>query len=147
VNESKLYAKCRWKNRVSPQVKKRNPLCQRVDERTGIQCNAQSTIVHHIRAPQDAPNLAFDWSNLVALCANCHPGGERGELKGRLYAHTIGWDGEVVRKGVCYPSWHALYVQPSAIASAPESSSGLLPCGGVTSSCGDAALDAALERE
>lgn len=41
------------------------PMCERCGE-------GRATIVHHIVEVQDAPELRLEWSNLQAVCRECH---------------------------------------------------------------------------
>ncbi len=54
----------------------RNPICQRIIR--GEQCHNPAWVVHHLISPRERPDLFLDATNVVCLCANCHPGGEEG---------------------------------------------------------------------
>jgi 5-methylcytosine-specific restriction endonuclease McrA len=62
----RTYRKNRWKT-LSETYRRTNPLC----EACGLRL---ATEVHHVRAVNAAPEQAFDWSNLRALCRSCHHG-------------------------------------------------------------------------
>ena len=117
---SKIYNSRRWRDHVQPLVLRRNPLCQYIDDRTMQQCSNKSSVVHHIADPKDRPDLAFAWSNFVAVCPFHHSGGTRGETQHNLYTHTMGWDHEIVRKGVGYPIWHQQHRALTARAAQTE---------------------------
>lgn len=79
----KIYKGRAWSGKVgiSPAVKARNPICQKlhlVDGRLE-QCRNWSFLVHHRNSPRLRPDLfasVFDErgiSNLIALCQGCHP--------------------------------------------------------------------------
>jgi hypothetical protein len=51
-----------------------NPLCQRINR--GVQCTEPATLVHHLVSPRVRPDLFVVVSNVVALCAACHPTSE-----------------------------------------------------------------------
>lgn len=87
---TRWYKTVEWLN-VRDYVIRKNPLCQFVDD-DGKQCDQASRIVHHIVDPKDAWELRAIWSNLVAVCALHHQGGQRGETQGYRYAPTLGPD-------------------------------------------------------
>lgn len=63
-----------WK-KVSKAYRESFPICQRC-EYLG-QITKRSTMhlsVHHIRGRIKRPDLAFDYDNLLTLCAGCHNG-------------------------------------------------------------------------
>lgn len=46
---------------------------RRVEHRCqGNGCKERAVLVHHYVSPRQRPELAFAFSNLVALCARCH---------------------------------------------------------------------------
>jgi hypothetical protein len=86
-----------WENQtawrtVSKAVRQRNPICQAIEN--GEHCHCWSTQVHHIIAPEDAPELRIDWSNLVALCNRHHVPG-KGDSGLFQYMPTTGFNNEV----------------------------------------------------
>lgn len=48
-----------------------NVVCQRVVD--GRRCTRPTKIFHHLIAADSRPDLAFDWHNVVGVCASCHP--------------------------------------------------------------------------
>jgi len=58
----------RW-TRLSKQIRTERPLCQRCEENGTL---IPSQEVHHIRKAETHPHLAYDASNLRALCKPCH---------------------------------------------------------------------------
>ena len=76
-----------WR-KLSAKVRADNPICQFVDPDTGEQCRYPSTVVHHLVDPRDCNELALAVYNLVACCANHHPGGHRGDHGRADYAPT-----------------------------------------------------------
>lgn len=81
-----------------------NPICQAIAE--GKQCTRPAAVVHHLKDPKDAPELFFDWSNLVAVCTEHHAGGERGETQGQKYVATTGPAGAVYDHGNGATDWN-----------------------------------------
>jgi len=59
----RLYHSKRWE-RTSKRYRQRHPLCAR--------CRRPAALVHHVQTIEARPDLAFDWSNLEALCSDCH---------------------------------------------------------------------------
>lgn len=64
----RLYSTQRWK-KLSIVFRKRNPLC--------CECDADGLVrpadlVDHIKPAKSHPDLFFEWSNLRALCQECH---------------------------------------------------------------------------
>src|SRR5688572_89294 len=57
-----IYTQRRWK-KLSAAYRARNPFCE---------CGALVEDVHHVIPILQAPELAYEWSNLVALCRDCH---------------------------------------------------------------------------
>jgi hypothetical protein len=76
---------------VRDYVIRKNPICQHIDE-DGKRCDQASNVVHHLISPLDRWDLRADWSNLTAVCARHHQGGQRGETQGYRYAPTYGPD-------------------------------------------------------
>jgi hypothetical protein len=64
-----------------------NPRCQRLVN--GIQCEKASTHIHHIVDPSDDITLAYNPSNLVAVCDEHQSRGTKGETQGHSYVPTI----------------------------------------------------------
>lgn len=72
-----------WSGRtgVAKAVKVRNPICQKLESVCGRleQCHRPAYLVHHRISPRVRPDLALKvydekgMSNLIALCARCHP--------------------------------------------------------------------------
>ena len=66
---SKEWRQLRWKKLEA------NPLCERCQQRGYI---VAASVVHHItevesvRTEQECADLAFRWTNLQALCRECH---------------------------------------------------------------------------
>jgi len=69
-----------------------NPLCQHTHG--GLQCRYPAKAVHHLHDPKDHPELMHSPANLVAVCANHHQGGQRGETQGYLYVPTKWYGGK-----------------------------------------------------
>jgi hypothetical protein len=132
----KIYGTYRWRYKLQPLFLSKNPQCQNITD--GKQCAHHSQAVHHLVDPKDDPKLAFDWTNLVAVCFKHHAGGQRGETQEERYAATIGvMDAIYYHKGHVLPTWHKDYSAPKVgnIATLP----------GTTSSAIDPArIDAAL---
>jgi hypothetical protein len=82
-----LYQTRAWRN-TSALLRQKNPICQRIEH--GVQCNRKSEVVHHLQDPEKAPALALAWSNLVAVCAACHPAGRPGASVEETYCDTYG---------------------------------------------------------
>jgi hypothetical protein len=122
--------------KTRPNVLAYNPVCQRLFD-SGDQCNKPSTVVHHLVDPKDAPDKAHDRANLVAVCAEHHPGGQRGETMGYRYCATIANHVIHYHPGGQLPTWHPKFHKPS-----PGSIS--LLAGTSTSAVGAAAIDRAL---
>lgn len=59
-----FYMAARWR-KLRDLVLQRKPLCE-VCERT------PANQVHHKKPRKDYPELAYEWSNLQALCRPCH---------------------------------------------------------------------------
>jgi hypothetical protein len=132
----KFYDTADWRT-TSNLLKTCNPICQRILP-DGKQCEKPSTIGHHIVDPRDAPQLRLAFSNLVAVCARCHPGGAKGaDETTEIYVRTIGpLEAEYKHSpDGGYPRWHKLYV---------ASSSPLMPSSSKSTALGDGVLDAAL---
>jgi hypothetical protein len=130
----KFYDTADWRD-TSSLLKSYNGICQRILP-DGTQCQNPSTIGHHSLDPRDAPHLCLAWSNLVAVCAEHHEGGQRGETQGETYCHTIG-PMNAVYKHVPdggYPCWRPEY-NPAEIKPPSKSKA---------TAIGDAALDAAI---
>jgi hypothetical protein len=76
-NNRSWNAKCG----MAPAVKARNPMCQKLHVVNGRleRCHNPSYLVHHRWSPRARPELflsVYDEkriSNLIALCATCHP--------------------------------------------------------------------------
>lgn len=126
-----------WKSAtgVSATVRKYNPLCQWLNPETAQQCTHPSEVVHHLKDWKDNPELFFDWANLVAVCADHHSGGQRGDTQNYSYCDTLGPMNNIYPHGHGLPCFHPRYVP------LPERT---LPIGSTTSVLGDAVLDAAL---
>lgn len=71
----KLYTRARWL-RLSAFLRRKNPTCQRI--KRCFQCMKPSEVVHHLISPYDRLDLFHVPTNLVCLCADCHPGGTAG---------------------------------------------------------------------
>jgi hypothetical protein len=112
---SKLYDSSRWRGATgtSALVRSKNPICQFLDDE-GKQCTRASAVVHHLCDPKDNDRLFLEWSNLVAICAAHHQGGQAGEQMGYKYCHTIGFHGAVFYHGFLFPCWHEKYEPPRA---------------------------------
>ena len=63
----------KWR-RLSAQIKRERPLCQRCEEMGKLTPSAE---VHHVVKIRTNSNLAFDPDNLRALCRPCHEIEER----------------------------------------------------------------------
>jgi hypothetical protein len=87
-----LYWQTRWiKFRLLLLV--RNPICSRIIN--GEQCHNRATVGHHLVSPLDNPALTFVTSNIVMLCASCHPNtrGTAQWIEGKDFVKTIGYGG------------------------------------------------------
>lgn len=85
----KVYASNRWKL-LSEAKRRRDPLCEHCIEH-GI--STAATEAHHIVPISDAPWLAYEISNLLSLCVECHRAVDgQGDSNG-------GW----VNSGECIP--------------------------------------------
>jgi hypothetical protein len=71
----RLYHTATYKLRFQPAMKRQNPVCQRIVD--GEQCHNASTVLHHVREPQNATEF-YDPCNCAMLCAAHHPGGRPG---------------------------------------------------------------------
>lgn len=133
----KIYGTYRWRYKTQPLVLSKNPQCQNIDE-FGKQCTHKSEAVHHLVDPKDNVSLAFDWTNLVAVCFAHHAGGQRGETQDARYCATIGvLDAVYYHKGHTLPTWHPDY-KPAQVGDVSKLS------GTSTSVIDPARIDAAL---
>jgi hypothetical protein len=80
-----LYNSKEWKS-FRPLLIARNPICQRIN--ADIRCTNPSKIVHHLQDPRVRPDLKLSACNAVAVCANCHPGGQAGDNDQNTYVPT-----------------------------------------------------------
>jgi hypothetical protein len=71
----KLYFQARW-IKLSQFLRRRNAQCQRM--KNGLQCWKPSEVAHHLVSPYERPELFYVPTNLICLCADCHPGGVAG---------------------------------------------------------------------
>jgi hypothetical protein len=101
----------RWRS-MREIVKAKNPLCQFLEAVNNKQCTRPSEVVHHLIDWKDDRTLFFEWSNLVAVCAEHHQAGQRGETQGYNYVDTIGPLDAIYRHGNGLPHWHVAYVAP-----------------------------------
>ena len=101
----------RWKKPggVSDLMRQKNPQCQWCDRWTNSQCTRPSEVVHHLKDWKDAPELFFEWSNLVAVCENHHSGGQRGDTQAYFYTNTIGPGDSVYPHSGGWPTWRPEY--------------------------------------
>jgi len=67
---NKLYKRVAWQ-RMRQLMLASNPMCTRLIN--GAVCPNPATLVHHLRSPREAPELFTEATNLVCLCASCHP--------------------------------------------------------------------------
>lgn len=63
AKEHVFYRTARWR-RVRAMKLARDPLCE--------ECGAPAGEVHHVRRRRDAPELAYELTNLRSLCKPCH---------------------------------------------------------------------------
>lgn len=75
--DKNFYSSTRW-IRLRLAFLAENPLCH--------DCKVEGRIVpavdvHHIKERKDFPELAYEWSNLQALCKRCHNGKRKGSAK------------------------------------------------------------------
>jgi 5-methylcytosine-specific restriction enzyme A len=63
-----IHSSNRW-TRLSRQIRSERPLCERCHEEGRL---FPSTEVHHIRKCETHPEMAYNPSNLRALCKECH---------------------------------------------------------------------------
>lgn len=75
--DKRFYQLPAWR-KLRLQFLRANPLCVDCLER-GFYRSAEH--VHHTLERRDRPDLAFDWSNLEALCPPCHGGRRKKETK------------------------------------------------------------------
>ena len=68
VDAVKIRTGRKWR-RLSAQIKRERPLCQRCEEEGRLTPSAE---VHHVVKIRTNPNLAYDPDNLRALCRPCH---------------------------------------------------------------------------
>ncbi len=66
---SDIHKSMRWKKKREQILRRDNYLCQDC-KRYGKRVDA--TEVHHIKHVDEYPELAFQSSNLISLCAACH---------------------------------------------------------------------------
>lgn len=67
-------------------------LAKRRDDFKCVQCGSSNKLeVHHIKRVKDAPELAFDLSNLLTLCRDCHAIETNKELCCTPNAAQIAW--------------------------------------------------------
>ena len=66
---SDIHKSMRWKKKREQILRRDKYLCQDC-KRYGRRVDA--TEVHHIKHVDEYPELAFESSNLVSLCAACH---------------------------------------------------------------------------
>jgi hypothetical protein len=131
----RFYDSADWRD-TSNLLKSCNPICQRILP-DGSQCNHPPTIGHHLVDPRVAPALRLAFSNLVAVCAAHHPGGQPGANDAvEVYCHTIGPLKAVYKHtpNGGYPCWHENF-NPAEVKPPSTSKSTIV---------GDAALDAAI---
>ena len=131
----RFYDTADWRD-TSNLLKSCNPICQRILP-NGSQCNHPPTISHHLIDPRNAPHLRLAFSNLVAVCAEHHPGGQKGANdEVEVYCHTIGLLKAVYKHTPDggWPSWRPEY-NPANVKP---------PSTNKATAIGDAALDAAL---
>jgi len=146
--ERRFYDTAAWAQ-TSKNIRIHNPVCQRILE-DGRQCKTPPAAVHHLKDPKVAPDLKLAWSNLVAVCAEHHAGGQPGETQNEKYVYTLGplgafWKHPGFDGG--WPQWKKAPTENAAETSTPEPEQFPLPCGGRVSSVGDDALNAALAAE
>ena len=84
ANNKAFYQSGGWRYNTSPNLRKYNPICQRLDDDCN-HCQQPSTIVHHLVAPEADMRKAHDWANLVAVCPKHHAVGQPGETQGARY--------------------------------------------------------------
>lgn len=103
--ERKFYNTADW-SKTTKLMKIYNPQCQRIEN--GKQCMHTPEVTHHLQDPKDAPHLRLAWSNLVAVCAPHHPGGQRGASDNEVYVYTIGPLQSVFKHSPDggWPEWH-----------------------------------------
>ena len=130
----KFYDTADWRE-TSNTLKRYNPLCQRILA-DGKQCQKPPTVSHHLIDPRNAPHLRLAFSNLVAVCANHHPGGQCGADEAEVYCRTIGpMEASYAHGHDIWPSWHRNYIPLACAPPSPTKATAI----------GDAALDAALD--
>jgi len=112
AKNTKFYDSYRWRCKTAPLVKQYNPQCQRIFD-DGTQCGKPATVVHHLIDATEAPHIAHDWQNLVAVCEAHHAGGQKGETQGARYCATIAPMNSIYHHpGRVLPSWYKAYVKP-----------------------------------
>jgi hypothetical protein len=81
----KIEHNSRWEN-LRKSFFSVNPTCMAIDDVAGTgerrQCRSEAVVLHHLVDASVAPELAYDWDNLRAVCRfhhNPHPGAETEE--------------------------------------------------------------------
>lgn len=67
--QSFFYKSTKWLRKREAILRRDGYMCQKC-KRYGKRVPA--TVVHHIKHLEDYPELAYDDSNLISLCAACH---------------------------------------------------------------------------
>lgn len=92
-----LYDTTTWRNtRLAYLV--RHPICNK--------CKQPASVVHHIKAARDYPELQLDWSNFESLCFDCHQ-------------RETGEEMVVRRRGLGLPQGKRFACQTTAIVGPP----------------------------
>jgi 5-methylcytosine-specific restriction protein A len=68
AERDEFYNRARWRT-LRAEFLKRSPVCVDCLERNEV---TPATIPHHVQERLARPDLAYSWSNLVALCNQCH---------------------------------------------------------------------------
>lgn len=131
----KLYNCARWRT-TTGLVRQKNPICQRIHD-DGKQCTRPSALTHHLVDPKVDITKFYDWSNLVAVCDECHAGGQQGETQGHRYTSTLGAMDSIYDHGErLYPDWKV-----------PFGNQTPAPTGNTHSAVGESAIDRALAED
>lgn len=63
-----FYSGARWM-KLRDRFRRKHPICQRCESKAQAR---ETAVVHHKVERLERPDLSYEWSNLVALCHECH---------------------------------------------------------------------------
>lgn len=69
VNQNPFYLTAKWKRKRQKILRRDRYKCKECQRYGRIR---EAVEVHHIKHLEDYPELAYDDSNLVSLCRDCH---------------------------------------------------------------------------